>query len=277
MGRLLQWIINVWIATTGKRLRISDHPWIEGPIAKGSTVGDQFYQKYADDAGLRIGQEQGAGLLQDFSDVLLESDVNRPLLNERISGFYEHTADHKLDVWSQWSGPMSFFAQLLIRLLSTRIEQMNLPLSPLETSHGMSSQIITLSNAQGQRSSACWLRKSVKSGKVVYAGFYSACYLPAIKSNCVKVVFPVPKGNVTVILKVQVQSDGSVKLLSHGKKIGEPGYYRTQVSGNGRLRVKYLPLKEEIHVFEDHEGVLRTDHKFWFLGSKFLELHYKIA
>jgi hypothetical protein len=92
----------------------------------------------------------------------------------------------------------------------------------------------------------------------------------------VKVVFPLPKGNVTVILKAEVQQDGSMKLLSDGKKIGESGYYRLQRAGDKQLRVKFIPLKEVIHVYEDDYGVMRTDHSFRFWGIKFLELHYKI-
>ena len=73
-----------------------------------------------------------------------------------------------------------------------------------------------------------------------------------------------------------MQEDGSVKLLSDGKRIGEAGYYRVRRSGDDAVRVKYVPLKEVIHVFCDEYGDLRTDHIFSFLGTKMLQLHYKI-
>lgn len=274
-GILLQWLINTWVRLTGKKLSIEDNPWISGPVSENDIVGDDFYQQYAKQHGLTISKDTSVGLLPDFKVVVNESDSNREKLNDKIAHFYEHTSDYKLDVWAQWSGPIQFFAKALISLLSKKMKQLNIPLNPLETSYGMSSEVIPLLK-KGIVQSTCWLRKSIKSNQVVYAGFYSSCYLPKLKQNCVKVVFPLPKGSVTVILKVEVQPDGSVKLVSHGSGIGQPGYYRVRSSGKGFVRVKYIPLKEIIHVFEDESGILRTNHEFYFWGSKFLELHYKM-
>ena len=89
-------------------------------------------------------------------------------------------------------------------------------------------------------------------------------------------MFPVPHGNATVLLRVEVQPDGSVILVSRGRGIGDAGYYRVRRNGADAVRVKYVPLKETIHVFVDEEGVLRTDHIFSFWRSKFLHLHYKM-
>lgn len=244
-------------------------------MSENDVVGDNFYEEYANKNEFNISQEPSVGLLPDFGAVISEGDSNKEKLNGNISHFYEHTSDYKLDVWAQWSGPIQFFAKALISLLSKKMKQLNIPLKPLETSHGMSSDVIPLLK-NGVVQSTCWLRKSIKSNQVVYAGFYSSCYLPKLGQNCVKVVFPLPKGSVTVILKVETQQDGSVKLVSHGSGIGQPGYYRVRSSSEGFVRVKYIPLKEIIHVFEDKQGTLRTNHEFYFWGSKFLELHYKM-
>jgi len=45
---------------------------------------------------------------------------------------------------------------------------------------------------------------------------------------------------------------------------------------NSSVKVRRVPLRESIHVYEDNEAVLRTDHQFWFLNARMLHLHYKI-
>ena len=90
------------------------------------------------------------------------------------------------------------------------------------------------------------------------------------------VVFPLPGGSATVLLRPENQSDGSLKLISSGCAIGGPGYYRIHQIDKDTLRIKYLPLKEVTHVYQDEQQVLRTDHTFMFWGMNFLTLHYKI-
>lgn len=139
----------------------------------------------------------------------------------------------------------------------------------------MSNDVLQLRNpSTGNLEYACWLRRSILSGRVVYAGFYTVCHIEG--KPFVKVTFPLPDGNVTVVLRVLALEDGSVKLLSDGKKPGGAGYYRVRKRNSDSVYVKYIPIKESIHVYEDENGTLRTDHEFWFLGSKLLHLHYKI-
>ncbi len=275
LGALLKWLINGWLYVTGKVLTYSDNPWLQGPMSDNEIVGDQFYNHFAGREGLVVSASSDGGLLDNFSEVMSPDDPLAGNLNPRIRHFYEHTGQYKLEVWSQWYSPISFFARILIRSVSTKMDQLNIPLDPLETSRGMSNQVLQLKNpATGKLKYACWLRKSILSGRVVYAGFYSACTSKGLPY--VKVVFPLPGGNVTVLLHVVVQPDGSVKLLSDGKKIGDSGYYRVARHNNESVKVRYIPLKESIHVFEDEEGVLRTDHQFSFFSMKFLHLHYRI-
>lgn len=274
-GQFLQGMIQLWLQLTGKRLRKADYPWLAGPVSQEKTIGGAFYERFAEEEGLEIRRPEAGGLLQDFSVLFHPKSPNWELLNPRVADFYEKTATHKLEVWSQWFSFIQLFAKILIRTVSRRMEQMNIPLEPLETSHGMSSEVIQLCKGDEVKYT-CWLRKSVKTGHIVYAGFYTHCQINPAHPDYVKVVFPLPKGNVTVILKATIQPDGSMKLLSDGKKIGESGYYRLQRSGDKHLRVKFIPLKEVIHVYEDPYGVMRTDHSFRFWGIKFLELHYKI-
>lgn len=274
LGTLLKGLINTWIATTGRKRSLAQYPWLKGPVGDRQ-IGSNFYKAYADAAGMAYSTSPEAGLLADFSSVIAANDPHRDQLKASIIHFYEHTASYKLEVWSQWFRPMRFFAHTLVSMLSAKMDQLNIPLNPLETSRGMSNEVIRLMRPGAtQQEMACWLRKSISNGKVVYAGFYAAATLSNIPM--VRVVFPLPAGSATVLLRTEVQADGSVKLLSDGKRFGDAGYYRLRKSGPDHVRVKYIPLKESIHVFEDEEGVLRTDHLFWFLGFKMLHLHYKI-
>jgi hypothetical protein len=275
-GDFLRWSINSWLNVTGKKLSLKEHPWLRGPVSEGNVVGEDFYQRFANSEGLVLEVPDKGGLLPDFNVVTAGSAVPASKLHPGVKKFYEQTVLYKLEVWGQWFTPISLFAKVLIGSVSRKMKQLNIPLSPLETSHGMSSEIIQLKDpSTGEVKYTCWLRKSVKTNNVVYAGFYTSCTTNTGKTF-VKVVFPLPKGNVTVLLKAEVQQDGSVKLLSSGRKTGDAGYYRVLKIDDDKVKVRSIPLKESIHVFEDKEGVMRTDHEFRFWGMKFLHLHYKI-
>lgn len=243
-------------------------------MSSNKIIGDQYYKDYAKEAGMNVENAVKGGLLSDFSKVFPINDPNKSKLNKKVAAFYEHTANYKLEVWSQWYSPISFFAKILIKKVSPLINQLNIPLHPLETCRGMSNEVIHLKDANGNIIHACWLRKSILSGKVVYAGFYSGIEIDS--KPLVRVVFPLPDGNVTVLLRAFVQDDGSIKLISDGREIGDAGYYRLRKKNSDSVKIKYIPLKESIHVYEDNEGTLRTEHVFYFWRTKILHLHYKI-
>lgn len=270
MKTLTRSLINFWLRATGRKATVTDMPWLFGPMGAQPTIGAAFYETFAGQHGFKMVNKADNGLIKDFKKVI---DHPQTGIAPSIIDFYEHTAAYKLEVWAQWYQPVKFFAQSLIRLLSPGMEQFNLPLAPLETSRGMSNEVISLQK-EGQQVLACWLRKSILTNRVVYAGFYAAIAIEG--KPFVRVVFPLPKGNVTVVLRVEALADGSVVLLSDGKKPGGTGYYRVKDMGKNKARYKFIPLKERIHVFADEYGVLRTDHVFWFWGMKFLHLHYKI-
>lgn len=278
LGRLLQFLIQRWLWISGKKINIQENSWMSGPSGLSTTIGDRYYQIFAEQEELSVNKDKEGGLLQHFDAVLNPKDPLLSQLNPRIKHFYEHTALYKLEVWAEWYHPLQWFAKILIRTVSKRMNQLNIPLSPLATSRGMSSEIISLRNTNDEKQVyACWLRKLSMTNEVVYAGFYSFCQTPALPYPCVKVVFPLPKGNVTVILRVEIQSDGSVKLISDNQYTNGPGYYRTLNLDNTFRKIKKIPLQETIHVFEDEEGVLRTDHLFYFMRIKMLHLHYKMV
>ena len=100
---------------------------------------------------------------------------------------------------------------------------------------------------------------------------------PRQSTPCVKVVFPMPRGNATVVLRPGIAADGAFTLDSSGRRFGDPGFYRLAVRGSDRVRVWQIKsLKERFTVYVDPDGVLRCDHTVRFLGMPVLRLHYKI-
>jgi len=135
---------------------------------------------------------------------------------------------------------------------------------------------LPMNNDSGQRVYTGWLRRLAKSGHVIYTGLYSVESPGEFADPCVKVSFPLPQGSATVFLRPEAQPDGSFKLISSGRKFGEPGFYRMVELKPGVWKVRnFRTLREYFHVYVDESGMLRTDHLVTFLGLTILRLHYK--
>src|SRR5215213_8190046 len=69
LGDALEWSIQRWVAWSGRKVRVADAPWLEGPVGKGQ-IGAGFYDTYAKDAGLEaVARDPEAGLLRDFGSL----------------------------------------------------------------------------------------------------------------------------------------------------------------------------------------------------------------
>lgn len=274
-GRVAMWLIHRGLSLAGRRVRLAAHPWLDGPLG-GRAIGGGVYARHAAEAGLLVIRDApDAGLLERFGD-LRGGAFDPDRVAPEIADFYEHTARYDMDVWLQWTGPLRCFANLLVYLVGPLMEQFNLPASPLAFSTGVSSEVARLVDPRtGRLAYAGWLRRNAGSHEVIYAGFYTICTPPGAGVPCVKVVFPVTDGASTVILRPQNAPDGGLRLVSHGKRFGDPGFYRLHRGRRGRVRVAYLPLTEVFHLHLG-AGSIRTDHELSFLGLKFLTLRYRI-
>jgi len=275
LGDMLEWGIQRWVAWSGWDARIAEAPWLEGPIGE-RRIGADFYAVYAREAGLKIVRDDpDAGLVPDFG-ALAGEGFDPGKVHPMIGDFYERTARYGLEVRSEWSGVLRYPPRTLIYLVSRNIQQLNLPATSPDA--GMSSELISLADpATGATPYAGWLRRSVATGAVIYAGFYTTCALPGRGGRFVKVVFPLPNGSATVVLRPENRPDGSFALVSAGDGFGDAGYYRVHRGPDGTIRVKYVPIKETIHVFVDRAGTLRTDHTLALWRARFLTLHYAIT
>lgn len=259
----------------GRRIRTADHLWLDGPTGP-KRIGPEFHREVAHAAGYTIRGGDDLGLLPEVA-VLDAPEFDSDAVQSGVRDFYEHTARYHLDVWSQWSPLFWPMGWVLMTFVSRRMEQLNIPMYPLETARGMSSEVEQLVDGSGRVMFTSWLRRNLESGFVIYSGFYTSATPPG-HGPCVKVVFPVPGGNATVLLRPEVQPDGSLKLISSGRRFGDPGFYRVTDTGAGRRRVWYVrALTEIFHVYADKDGSVRTDHFLRWWGMPVLHLHYHIT
>jgi hypothetical protein len=279
LGNSIEWVFRTWVRSFGRKVADGDLFWLEGPTGTPKRIGSDFFEVLNRDKGLETRKnEPNSGLMKEFDSLRSES-FDTAEVDLRVKDFYERTVNYRLDVWSQWHWAFRPLAWVLVSFVSRRIEQLNLPVSPLDTSRGMTSDIIQLIDRKsGENVYTCWLRKVASTGDVIYAGFYSTCRPPNYPGECVKVVFPLPKGSATVVLKPIAREDGSLELSSSGSRFGDPGYYRVLQADETTRKIRYIrAMKETIHVYVDDQGALRTDHVFKFWRVNMLKLHYKIG
>jgi hypothetical protein len=269
--------IHLWVQLTGKLVRKSDVPWLAGPLGGRERIGSGIYERVAQAENLLIRTPPHAGLLEHFN-VLRGPNFNPDAVHPDIRHFYEHAAQYQLDVWSEVSLTGRFFLWLLVEFISRRMDQLNFPISSLEVAKGMTSEVVQLVEpVSGRIVNTGWLRRLKSSGRVIYAGLYSATQLPDEADPCVKVTFPC-RGSANVYLKPVAHADGSFGLVSSGSAFGRTGFYRMIDGGPEYYIVRHVrSLRELFHVYVDAEGVLRTDHSVFFLGLTIIRLHYKMT
>jgi hypothetical protein len=264
----------IWLF--GRTHRRADIAWLLGPMG-GDRIGDAPYRDVATEEGLTVERDDRDGGLVPSFDALAGDRFDAARVQPLVRDFYEHTAAFAMDVWSRTHFPANLALYLLVKTISRQVDQLNFPLSPLDTAHGMQSEIITLRRSDGSVRYTGWFRTLADEARVLYTGFYMTERAPAAPGPCVKVVFPMPRGNATVVLRPDVGADGALMLESSGRRFGDAGFYRVQACDQERVRVWHIrTLKERFRVYVDERGVLRCDHAVRFLGLPVLTLHYKI-
>src|SRR6202140_385344 len=269
--------IHLWVRLTGRLVRKSEAPWLATPLGGRERIGTGIYERVAGAEGLLIRTPRHAGLLENFN-LLRGPNFNPDDVHPDIRHFYEHAAEYQLDVWSEVSLIGRFFLWLLVEFISRRMDQLNFPISSLEVAKGMTSEVVQLVEpASGRIVNTGWLRRLKSSGRVIYAGLYSATQMPDEAGPCVRVTFPC-RGSANVYLNPVAHPDGSFGLESSGSAFGRSGFYRMIDGGPDHYIVRHVrSLRELFHVYVDAEGVLRTDHFVFFLGLAIIRLHYKMT
>ena len=277
-GYLSDWLTQRWVCLTGRRVNLASEPWLTGPTAPTTGVGSDYFASLASAEGLRLHQTtQAAGIISDFG-TLQGSSFDPSGVHPSVAHFYEQTSAYELDAWAEWCNLFRPFGWLLAVLFSRRLQQLNVPLSGLDTSKGLTNEVLQfIDPATGAPRHTAWFRRLRGSGNVLYAGFYSVCQLPGRSDPCVKVVFPLPNGNAIVIMRTECRPDGSFVVTSAGDRFGEPGFYFTVHGDTGSLWARHVrALRESIHVFPAESGMIRADHVLTFFGATFLRIHYRM-
>lgn len=278
-GHLQDWITQQWVKATGRRFDPKRDTWLIGPIGDTEVISDQFFQDLAHKENLEIREnEPNTGLLETVDALELSEDEKR-LLHPKVADLYERTSHYDFEVWSEWCGFFRPFGWLLSVIFSKRLQQLNLPLSALQSAKGIKSTIVKLVDPQSQEAKwTVWYRILKSTRHVIYSGVYTTCSLPNRPGRCLKVVFPLPNGNATVIMRHEVLPNGALKLSSDGKAFGDNGFYFTLTNHKGKSWARFVSsMHEWITVYVDEEQVLRADHNLHFYGLPFLNLHYKMT
>lgn len=265
---------QLWVRITGRRVRVSEQAWLSGPVGETEVIGEKFFHRFADREGLVLDtQSPVRGLLPSIA-VLDGPDFESRKLGERVADFYQRTSLYSFEVSSRWSGGLRPFARVISLLFSRRLRQLNVPLSDEESRGGATSEVFLVGRGD-QHTFSAWVRTLTSTGNTLYAGAYSTTKIPGHGSPCVKVVFPLPNGNAVVIMRPELQEDGSLRLCSEGKRFGDPGFYfYVREDAEGGVARYVRALQETIHVYPGKEPGVLAVHEVKLWGSRFLRQNY---
>ena len=141
-GYLSDWLTQQWVCATGRRIDLNATPWLAGVTGKTTGIGLRFFDDLAAERGWEIDRGTGVarGLIENFA--ALRSPAFDPFqVHPEVIRFYERTSEYDFDAWAQWCGFFKPLGGLLALLFSRRLQQLNVPLSGLDTSRGIHRQI----------------------------------------------------------------------------------------------------------------------------------------
>ena len=278
VGLIGSWFIYGLIRLFGRRLEPGQVAWLVGPLG-GPTIGEANYEETAAAEGLQLVRHaREGGLIPDFG-VLACASFDPTRVHPKIRDFYERTHAYRLDAWATTYFPARLALWALVTTISRRVNQLNFPLDGLDTAYGMTSEIALLRDpATGAIRYTGWFRKMERRDRAIYTGYYMTQKPPLHDGACVKVVFPMPGGNATVLLRPENHDGAGFRLVSIGQRgFGDAGFYRVQREG-AALRVWHIrSLHETFRLYLDAHETVRCDHDVRFLGLPVLTLHYRVA
>lgn len=248
--------------------------WLQAPMSGSPRVTDAWLQAEAALHGGALAlDDPRAGLLPSMT-ALDGPGFDSARLRPEVRDFYEHTAAWQMEVWTGWSPLFWPAGELVARLYGRRVEQLALPMRPLDVAHGMDSQVTPIRDGNGSQVAAAWTRTLRSSGRQVFSGSYSTRTLPGAGRASVHVAFPLESGNVQVFLLPSVDDDGGLVLESPRGRFGQDGAY--VVVRDRRDHAARVPLHETFRVYVDRSGVLRADHELRLWNAWAVRLHYRL-
>jgi len=248
--------------------------WLDAPMSDSSRVGQEWVAAEAErHGGPTPCVEDGSGLMPSMA-ALDGPGFDSRRLRPEVRDFYEHTSAWHVEVWSGWSPLFWPGGEVISRVWGRRVEQLALPMRPLDVARGMDSLVTPIRDAAGRQVAAAWTRTLRGDGRPVFSGAYSTRTLPGARGPSVHVAFPLESGNVQVFLRPSLAPGGGLLLESGRGRFGQDGAY--VVVRDGGTHAARVPLHETFHVFVDEHGVLRTDHQLRLWGASAVRLHYRL-
>ena len=248
--------------------------WLAAPVGvRGG--GDGWLRAEAERRGGAVTEgDPDAGLQPDLTG-LAGPGFDPATVHPMIHDFYTHTAAWRMEVWSSWSPLFWPGGELVSRLFGKRVQQLALPMRPLDVSRGLDGRVAVISGGDGAQQAAGWIRTLRASGDVVFSGCYSRRTLPGAQRPSVHVTFPLEDGNVQVFLQPRPRADGGLRLVSQAGPWGTDGAYVLVRDGGGHY-ARRIPVHETFDLYLDDEEVLRTDHVLKVWNRTAVQLHYKL-
>lgn len=274
--KIQDWFTQQWVIFWGQKINIENENWLIGPYGNLNGIGDDFILQLAKKEQLIIQRNQeNKGLIHCFKELNLPQNEYE-ILSKKIIDFYENTSNYELKFNVNWNPFFKFFGLLVQVLFSKRINQLNLPLKNNDKVEDLSSEIIQLLNSKNNELKyTIWLRKNIQTNQVIYSGIYDTCILPNGKT-CIKAIFPLPKGNATVILNPIVTQNGDFKLESSGKKFGDAGFYFLLEDSKGINWAQYIKTFRDSLIIEEQNSKIEAKQTLTLWNLKVLELKYQI-
>lgn len=277
MQKFQDWFTQQWVIICGRKINPSENTWLFGPFGEVSGIGEKFIHQLAQKEDLTIIRKSNSkGLLDSISSLYLsENEIKK--LPKNVIDFYEKTSEYKLQLNVKWNPIFKIFGYVVNRLFSQRINQLNIPTNNIQSSENLTSEIIELvAKNTNEVKYTIWLRKFQSTGKVIYSGIYTTCLLPS-GITCVKAIFPLPKGNATVILKPSVGEKNELILDSSGNKFGDAGFYFLLNDSKGNCWSKYIKSFTDKLIVSDENEKLKAKQtlKLWRLKVARFEYEMK--
>jgi hypothetical protein len=238
-------------------------------------VGVDYLSDYAERVGARFTRNPpDIGIIADLA-ALAGPTFDPAAVAPLITEFYEHTSRFRMTITPDWRPWMKPVYLLYRRFVARPLGQANAPFDLDEVQRGVVSWIDTIDlDHSGQVDVRAWVRAYEETGEPIYVGVYTV--LRDDERGYVSVGFPLPSANFTATLLPRNLPAGGLLHESH-TDLPYPGHYLTAVEPSGELSAVKLPsFGEEIEVWVDALGELRTDHRFTLAGIRFMTLHYAI-
>jgi hypothetical protein len=253
-----------------------NYTWLIGHFGEVGGIGEKFIGELAQKEDLNIRRNcRSIGLLNSISSLnLQDNDIKH--LSKNIVDFYEKTSEYKLQLNVKWNPTFKILGYIVNTLFSQRINQLNIPTTNIQTTEYLNSEIIQLvAKNTNEVKYTIWLRKILSTQQVIYSGIYTTCIIPS-GITCVKAIFPLPKGNATVILKPSVGENNEFILDSSGSKLGDAGFYFLLKDSKGNCWSKYIKSFTDNLIVSNENGKLKANQTLKLWNIKVAQFEYEM-